>query len=114
MPLVVTDAFMAFQLRHYAPRSTRERIVYVTDGDLQPRGSPHYSIDRILHTVYLSGFPLPVRDAAEFYRGAGPFLLAHTELWGGAAMMRIREHGCALTPAGFWNGQTLYLVERCN
>ena len=56
---------------------------------------------------------MPVRDAAEFYSGSGPFLLAHAELWGGAAMIRIREHGCALTPAGAWNGQTLYLVERC-
>ncbi len=113
MPLVVTDAFMAFQLRHYAPRSTSERIVYVTDGDLQPRGSPHYSIDHILHGVYLRGFPLPVRDATEFYSESKPFLLAYAELWGGAAMIRIHEHGCALTPAGAWNGQALYLVERC-
>jgi hypothetical protein len=29
-------------------------------------------------------------------------------------MIRIREHGCALTPAGIWNEQTLYLVEHCN
>ena len=67
----------------------RERIVYVTDGDLQPKGSPHFSIDHILHTVYLRGFPLPVRDAAEFYSAAKPFLLAYAELWGGAAMIRI-------------------------
>jgi len=110
MPLVVTDAFLAFQLRPYPPPGTRERIVYVTDGDLQPKGSPHYSVDRILHAIYLRGFPLPVRDAAEFYSEGKPFLLAYAELWGGAAMIRIREHGCALTAAGAWNGQTLYVV----
>jgi hypothetical protein len=113
MPLVVTDAFLAYPMYYYAPRSTRERIVYVADGELQPPGSPHYSIDHVLPFIYLRGFPFPVRGV-DFYRAAKPFLLAHAELWGGAAMIRIREHGCALTPAGVWNGQTLYLVERCN
>ncbi len=128
LPLVVTDAFLAFQLYHYAPESVRERLVYVADADLQPPGSPHYSIDHgdlqppgsphsIDHGPPLInelGFPMSIRRAAEFYGAADRFLLAYAELWGGAAMIRIREHGCALTPAGVWNGQTLYLVEHCN
>ena len=81
---------------------------------IQPPGSPHYSIDRLLPRLYLSGLPLPVRQASEFYRATETFLLAHTEAWGGSAMQRIHEHGCVLTPAGEWNGQVLFLVEHCN
>ena len=114
MPLAVTDAFLAFQLRHYVPQIARERIVYVVDGDLQPPGSPHYSIDRLLPRLYLSGLPLPVRQASEFYRATGTFLLAHSGAWGGAAMQRIHDHGCVPTPVGEWNGQVLFLVEHCN
>jgi hypothetical protein len=29
-------------------------------------------------------------------------------------MIRHPRTGCALTSEGAWNGQTLYLVERCN
>jgi hypothetical protein len=114
LPLVVTDVLLAFQVYHYAPPSVSERLVYVADGDLQPPGSPHYTIDQYLPLLHERGLPWPVREAAEFYRESHSFLLAYAELWGGAVMIRIREHGCSLAPAGVWSGQTLYLVENCH
>lgn len=114
LPLVVTNTFLAFQLYYYAPQSIRERMIYVADVDLQPPGSPPYTMDLFLPLLGDRGFPWRVRRAQEFYSRASSFLLSYEEMWGDPAIVRVREHGCSFVPTGSWNGKTLFLVEHCN